>query len=68
MNFRRRTGKEMTVNLVLFHRYGTDYFLSDVVNPGNFAAKMSKSKEEVNLGREFGIPAREPVALNPIKY
>ena len=54
---------------LFFNRYGSDYFLSEVVNTNDhFGAKMPKTKEEANLARQFGTPTRETVALNSVKH
>ncbi len=50
---------------LFFNRYGTEYFLSEVVNNADrFGARTPRSKKEAELARQFGSPTRESVALS----
>ncbi len=58
---------EIQPNLI-FNRYGSDYFLSEVRNPAdNFGARLPKVKLERNLAKQFGEAKRESVVLSKIQ-
>ena len=54
--------------VLIFNRYGSKYFFSEMRNPGeNFAARARRSKEEEKLAEKAGTPKKEVVALASLK-
>ncbi len=48
-----------------FNRYGSIYFLREVQNSAeNYDARAGRSKEERTIGRQFGQPKQENIALS----
>jgi hypothetical protein len=59
------SGSGKTQPTLIFNRYGSEYFLSEVRNPGdNFGAQLPKVKQERNLAKQTGEAKREAVALS----
>ncbi len=50
--------------VLIFNRYGSKYFFSEMRNPSeNFAARARRSKQEEKMAEKTGSPKREVVAL-----
>ena len=53
---------------LIFNRYGSEYFLSEVRNPTQtFGARAPKSKVEANLAGRTGTSIPKIVAMNTVK-
>ncbi len=63
------TDKQRTGDAVLvFNRYGEDYFLSEIRNPWNaFGGQLPQAKTERNLARKISHSNEETVSLKSAK-
>ncbi len=53
---------------LIFNRYGSEYFLSEVQNPADdFGAQSPKVRLEKNYAKQHGEPTRETVLLSTVQ-